>query len=172
MRRSNARLIFIMGIVIPGKSVFILRRNPGRFVTRDTTVSFATHSCRPVIAWYQQLSLKKWSTHWKLQPNDEEHCALDIDWNVFVWLIYIFIHDDVIKWRRFPWYWPLVRGIHRSPVNSPHKGQWRGALVFSLICAWINGWVNNRETGDLRRHRAHYDVIVMLSQILNGRVWW
>ena len=52
-------------------------------------------------------------------------------------------------------------GIHRSSVNSPHKGQWRGALLFSLICAWINGWVNNRETGDLRRHRAPYDVIVM-----------
>ena len=70
-------------------------------------------------------------------------------------------HDDVIKWKRFPRYWPFVRGIHRSPVNSPHKGQWRGTL-FSLICAWINNWVNNREPGDLRRHCAHYDVRVML----------
>ena len=69
-------------------------------------------------------------------------------------------HDDVIKWKHFPRYWPFVRGIHRSLVNSPYKGQWRGALIFSLICAWINGWVNNREAGDLRRHRAHYDVIV------------
>ena len=63
-----------------------------------------------------------------------------------------------------PWcprYWPFVRGIHRSPVNSPHKGQWRGALMFSLICVWINGWVNNREAGDLRRYRAHYDLTVM-----------
>ena len=50
-----------------------------------------------------------------------------------------------------------------SPVTGefPHKGQWRGALTFSLIYDWINGWVNNREAGDLRRHRAHYDVIVM-----------
>ena len=50
--------------------------------------------------------------------------------------------------------------VGNSPVtvNSPHKGQWRGALKFSLICAWINGWLNNREAGDLRRHRAHYDV--------------
>ena len=70
-------------------------------------------------------------------------------------------HDDVIKWKHFPRYWPFVRGIHRSPVNSPHKGQWRGALMFTLICARINGWVNNREAGDLRRYRAHYDVIVM-----------
>ena len=70
-------------------------------------------------------------------------------------------HDDVIKWKHFPRYWPFVRGIHRSPVNSPHKDQWRGALMFTLICVWINGYVNNREAGDLRRHRAHYNVIVM-----------
>ena len=74
------------------------------------------------------------------------------------------IHDDVIKWKHFPRYWPFVRGIHRSPVNSPHKGQWRGALMFSLIYAWINDWVNNREAGSLRRYRGHYDVIVMYSR--------
>ena len=34
-------------------------------------------------------------------------------------------------------------------------------LMFSLIFVWINGWVNNREASDLRRYRAHYDVIVM-----------
>ena len=51
-----------------------------------------------------------------------------------------------------------------SPANFPHKGQWRGALMFSLICARINGWVNNREAGDLRRNRAHYDVIVMITR--------
>ena len=76
-------------------------------------------------------------------------------------------HDDVIKWRHFPRCWPFVRGIHRSPVNFPHKGQWRGALMFSLICAGINAWVNNREAGDLRRHQAHYDVIVMNGILLN-----
>ena len=51
--------------------------------------------------------------------------------------------------------------MSRSPVNSPHKGQWRGALMFSLICVWINDWVNNRKAGDLRRYHAHYDVTVM-----------
>ena len=45
-------------------------------------------------------------------------------------------HDDVIKWKYHPRYWPCVRQIHRSPVNSPHKGQWHGALKFSLIYAW------------------------------------
>ena len=76
-------------------------------------------------------------------------------------------HDDVVKWKHFPRYWPFVRGIHRSPVNSSHKGQWRGALIFSLICVWINGWVNNREAGDLRRYRAHYDVSVMVTPPLS-----
>ena len=71
------------------------------------------------------------------------------------------MHDDIIKWNHFPRYWPFVRGIHRSPVNSPHIGQWRRALMLSLICVWINGWVYNGEAGDLRRYRAHYDVIVM-----------
>ena len=75
-------------------------------------------------------------------------------------------HDDVIKWKHFPRYWPFVRGIHRSPVNSPHKGQWRGALFFSLMCVWINGWVNNGEAGDLRRYRIHYDVTVMAVRII------
>ena len=63
-------------------------------------------------------------------------------------------HDDVIEWK------PFVRGIHRSPVNPLHKGQWRGALMFSLICVWINGWVNNREASDLRRDRTDYDVMI------------
>ena len=33
--------------------------------------------------------------------------------------------------------------------------------MFYLICSWINNWVNNREIGDLRHHRADYDVTVM-----------
>ena len=80
--------------------------------------------------------------------------------NVPIPIVFSFCHDDVIKWKHFPRYWPFVRGIHRSP----HKGQWRGALMFTLICARINGWVNNREAGDLRRYRAHYDVIVMIAE--------
>ena len=67
------------------------------------------------------------------------------------------------KCKHFPRYWPFARGIHRSPVNSTHKGQWRSALMFSLICAWINGWLNNNEAGDLRYHCVHYDVTVMLA---------
>ena len=55
----------------------------------------------------------------------------------------------------------ICAGNSPVPVNSPHKGQWREALMIPLIWAWINDWANNREAGDLRRHRAHYDVIVM-----------
>ena len=54
--------------------------------------------------------------------------------------------------------------VRNSPVNSPHKIQWRRALMFSLICAWINGWVNNDKAGDLKCHHAHYDVTVMSRQ--------
>ena len=70
-------------------------------------------------------------------------------------------------WRNqigiFPRCWPFVRGIHRWPMDSPHRGQWRGAWMFSLICAWTNSRVNNREAVDLNRHRAHYDVTIMVT---------
>ena len=62
--------------------------------------------------------------------------------------------------------WPRKKSRKWSTVNSPHKGQWRGALIF-LSAPWINGWVSNGEAGDLRHHRAHYDVIVMI-----GPVYW
>ena len=55
----------------------------------------------------------------------------------------------------------LLRGVHRSVLNSPRKGQWGGALMFSFISAWTNGWVNSRDAEDLRRRRAHYDDIFM-----------
>ena len=60
----------------------------------------------------------------------------------------------------------LCVGNSPVPVNSPHRGQWRGALMFSLICARIKDWVNNREAGDLRRHHGHYDVNVMNKNVL------
>ena len=55
---------------------------------------------------------------------------------------YITMVHDVIKWKHFPCYWPIVRGIHQSPVDSPHKGKWCKFLMFSLICAWTNIWAN------------------------------
>ena len=93
----------------------------------------------------------------------------------------------IIKWKYFPRYWPFVRGIHRSSVNSPHKGQWRGALMFSSICVGINCWPNNRDPDDLRCHQAHYEVAVVCQSttkhnivkrsryyldLLDNRNWW
>ena len=109
---------------------------------------------------YQSTKMTLWHAHFA------NVAILNVIWqeiNISNLMIMIYVyHDDVIKWKHFPRYWPFVHGIHRCPVNSLHKGQWRGALMFSLICVWINGWVNNREAGDLKRHRAHYDVIVMI----------
>ena len=71
-------------------------------------------------------------------------------------------HDDGIKWKHFHvtgHLWGEFTGHRWIPAQRP----WRGALMFSWICAWINGWVNNGEADDSRRHRAHYDVTVMDS---------
>ena len=81
--------------------------------------------------------------------------------NIDMTKVQFYQHDDAIKWKHFPHYWPFVLGIHRSPVNTPHKGRWRGALMFNLICAWTNGWANNWDAGDLRRDRGHFDAIPM-----------
>ena len=56
-------------------------------------------------------------------------------------------HYDVIKWKHFPRYWPFVRGIHRSPLNSPHKGQWRGTLMFFFNLR-LDKWLSKQP----RRH--------------------
>ena len=78
-------------------------------------------------------------------------------------------HDDVIKYNTtFCALLDLCAGNSPVPVNCPHKGQWRGALMFYLICAWINSWVYNRGAGNLRRHRAHYDIIVMVIKKPSG----
>ena len=117
------------------------------------------------MAWYKT-AVTPLLTHWN-------YCSLALSngYNVLSCTVscsgYIILphgpcHDDVIKWRPFPRYWPFVRGIHRSPVISPYRGHWSGAWLFSLICAWTNDLVNNRDADDLRRHRTNYDVTVML----------
>ena len=85
-------------------------------------------------------------------------------WNIRI-VKRICYHDDFIKWKHFPRYWTFVRGIHRSLVNSPHKGQWRGALVFSLICAWIR----------VRSHvcpESAWLVTFLIGNVSTGVVTW
>ena len=98
------------------------------------------------------------------------------DWtDILSWLIFMFSgekvsHDDVIKWKYFPRYWPFVREIHRSPVNSPHKGQWRGALIFYLIrlnnrlSKQSRGWWFETASRSLCRHCK--------SQLSRGWQFW
>ena len=133
-----------------------------RCVSRDTILSLSEHSIMTVRASrlsYINSSLINWFM-WYHNYNGKSGC---IFYGIHC------KHDNIIKWKHFPHHWSFVWGIHRSLVDSPHKGQWRGALMFSLIVAWINGWANNREVGDLRCHRGHYDVIVMRRTYLIGR---
>ena len=68
----------------------------------------------------------------------------------------------------FSRYWSFVRGIHRSPVISGTKASNAKLFLFSLICARLHGWINNGAVGDLRLHRAHYDVTVMWLTIMDS----
>ena len=64
----------------------------------------------------------------------------------------------------------FVRVIHQS-VDSLHKGQWREALVFLWSAPERTvAWANNRDVGDLRRHRALYDVTVMCILKDSGKI--
>ena len=70
-------------------------------------------------------------------------------------------HDDVIKWKHFSRYWPLCgdcTGHRWIPLTKATDAE---LLCFLWSAPWINGWVNNREAGESRRHRAHHDVILM-----------
>ena len=77
------------------------------------------------------------------------------------------VHVHKIWWRHqmetFSALLAICAGNSPVPGEFPHKDQWRWALKFSLIWVWINGWVNIREAGDLRRNQAHYDAIVMFN---------
>ena len=142
---------------------FCLHRRPGQFCGRTREAQRSQPLCKGGISkqprrlWFGTSSRSLWRHSNGLRRHQSISRQI-LDTNMTPTKN---VHEDVIKWKHFPRYWPFVWGIPRSPVNSPPKGQWRGALMFSLICARINGWVNNREAGDLRRHCAHYDIIVM-----------
>ena len=131
------------------------------------------HFC---VLTYICLCKRAWNQNMYLAAYISSGVVKYASWYIFniSWIIYTVVacawlqnHDDVIKWKHFPRYWPCGRGIHQAPVNSPHIGQWCGALMFSFTCARRNGLVNNREPGDLRSHSAHYDVTVMLYECVD-----
>ena len=83
-------------------------------------------------------------------------------------------HDDITKWKHFPRYWPFVWGIHRSPVNSPHKSQWHGALMFSLIYAWTLGKQSRRRWFETpsRSFWRHRSGLSQYDGISNVKIAW
>ena len=92
------------------------------------------------------------------------------DSNVYI-VLYIF--QEHFTFRSVGWHMMTSSNgnIHRSAVDAPHKGRWRGALMFSLICAWTNSLANKQDAGDFRHHRVHYEVwnlIGILIIICNG----
>ena len=95
-----------------------------------------------------------------------------VDTNV-IWVVWFSpLYVTMNLWWRHQWKTHsalLARCVGNSPVTGefPHKSQWRGALIFPLICTRTNGWVYNRDTGDLRRYHAHYGVTVMTQTLLD-----
>ena len=115
---------------------------------------FLTHkiqTCFTILHWYgRKCRINMYTSNRKWSPN----------------------HDDLIKWKHFPHCWPFVWEIHQSAVNSPHNKVSNAELwSFFLNSAWTNGWVNNRDTGNLRRHRGYYDVTVMIVVVKETKAW-
>ena len=110
--------------------------------------------------------LGNWSQEQRLGNNKEESILRLLIWEYKVLSTNRLFLSKNTWWRHqmvtFSALLTICAGNSPVPGEFPHKGQWRGALMFSLICVWINGWVNNRKAGDLRGYRIHYDVIVMI----------
>ena len=176
--------------ILPGTGTgLILALHPANerccyFVTTSLIGRVQTYNRPWGILWSTHLGIQicgAYDQRWK-QPcnffqlihfviNEKAKTAQDMTIEIYTYNLRLsLVHDDTTKWKHFLRNWLFVWGIHWSPVNSPHKSQWHGALIFSLICAWIHGWVNNRDTGDFRRHCAHYYVIVM-GRCKFNKIW-
>ena len=96
--------------VVNGFKVMFVAQRLTHWILRDVEVYFSN-------SFYELIS---WTLPVKLVLRESHRTSLAAGQ----------YYDDVIKWKHFPRYWPLLQGIHWWLVNSPHKGQWRGALVF------------------------------------------
>ena len=111
---------------------------------------------KPVCVSWEVWLLRSWLSHKYTKDSTQitrprTRCHVGIESN----------HDDVIKWKHFPRYWPFVREVTGHRWIPRTKASDAELWCFLKIYALINGWVNNREAGDLRRHVAHYDVTVV-----------
>ena len=154
--KDNCQVLFMSVVVVPW-NIFSSCNRPISALDKYLTMDhFVKEMCTYVIiirkyksiiiiyveSGYNKIRCNATMTNTTLINNIFTNCCSSIA-NTLQCIIYtdgsdhfLLAHDDVIKWKHFPHYWPFVRGIHRSPVNSPHKGQWRGALMFSLMCAY------------------------------------
>ena len=121
-----------------------------RFYDHVCTSFFLTTCCIivPSVMYNPIITTSRWN---EFKPDVTLMCSMT-EWLVSWWRHQMETFSALLA---------ICAGNSPVPVNSPHKGQWRGALMFSLICTRINAWVNNGEASDLRRNRGHYDVTVM-----------
>ena len=170
----------------PGRRQAIIRTNPGILLIRPLGTNFSGFLVEILIFSFKKMRLKVSSakrrpfclglnvlTRWWLSWEYVNRCYFMA--GLIILLLrnnnpqyFLCIHDDVIKWKHFPRYWPFMRGIHRSPANSPHKGQWRGALMFSLICA-LNKQLSKQSWG-VTSSRIFFQKL--LSAISDCGVFW
>ena len=87
------------------------------------------------------------------------HHQASVSWSVSWW-----------RHQMEPFFMLLALCVGNPPVigGFPSQSQWCEALMFSLICAWINGWANNLNASDLRHHHLHYDITVMFTWLRTG----
>ena len=160
--------------LLPGRRQAIIWTNAGILLNGPLRINFSGILSKILSFSFKKMHLKMSSAKWHpfcFGLNELNPPICTSVYHIYFVFVYPFIRwvpDNDSVWWRFQME-TFSALLAFCAGNSPHKGQWRRALMFSLICAWINSWVNNREAGDLRRHRAHYDVIVM-SRIDNGRV--
>ena len=138
---------------------------PWSLSTRASVVTvLSTHLCVSRLLWVNTWYLKKklflfckqHSSRWSSHHQVDMECIRKA--HIFFYTKSWWSH----QMETFSALLALCAGNSPVTVNSLHKGHWRGALMFSLICPWINRWLNNLEAGDLRHPCAHYDVIVMV----------
>ena len=134
---------------------------------RDLFVSVDVTKHDQLVVWELKFPCAKLYQHVTRHPDVLQHIeAVEEDLHIIMGKFDAAFRNEMHAWWRHQmetFVTSLAFSQGNSPINSPHKGQWRGALMFSLTCAWTNGWTNHRGVSDLRHHRAHYDATVMFG---------
>ena len=130
----------------------VVQQPAGRYIENEDRLLLTSMAERGILIIYRMFST--------LARTLNKHRCLRYDWNKFPVGNFTYQAWWRLQMEKISTLLAICAGNYRSMTISPHRGQWRGDLMF-FICFWIDGWVNNREAGDLRRYRVHCDVIVM-----------